>query len=53
MTPDEKIQKIKALQDSFMAQIEQIRKDYLTKTRQIVAEVEKKKIEDLKKDLGM
>lgn len=53
MTPDEKIQKIKELELGFFARIDEIKKEYQQKMRAMTDEIEKKKIEDLKKELGM
>lgn len=53
MTPEEKIKQIKELETQFYAKLEAIRAEYAAKIKDIVAEEEKKKIEALKKDLGM
>jgi hypothetical protein len=53
MTSDEKILKIKELEGEFLMQIETIKTDYQKQIKQILDEVNKKKIEDLKKDLGI
>lgn len=53
MNPDEKINKIKELEQQFLTKIEEIKKDYQARVRELVAEAEKQKIESLKKDLGV
>lgn len=53
MSPDEKIQKIKELEVGFFNRIDEIKKEYQQKMRELIGEIEKKKIEDLKKDLGI
>lgn len=53
MTPDEKILKIRELEKEFVAKLETIKKEYQQEIRVILADIEKKKVESLKKDLGM
>lgn len=53
MTPEEKIAKIQELEVKFLAQIEEIKKEYQLKIKDVLTAVNKEKIESLKKDLGI
>jgi hypothetical protein len=53
MTTDDKIFKIKELEHQFLEKIEGIKKEYQATMKELVSRVEKKKIEDLRKDLGI
>jgi hypothetical protein len=53
MTADEKIKGIKELERQFLAQIDDIRKEYSAKITGMISELEQKKIEALKKELGI
>lgn len=53
MTPEEKIKKIQELEQKFLLEIEQIKKDYQIKIREVMEIANKQKIANLKKDLGI
>jgi hypothetical protein len=53
MTPDEQIKQIKELEQQFLIHMDEIRKKYTAEIKEIIADVEKKKIDALKKDLGI
>lgn len=53
MTPEEKLTKIKELEQQFLGKIDEIRKDFQLKMKELVVSVEKEKIDSLKKDLGL
>ncbi len=53
MTPDEKIKEIKELEQNFIVDLEAMRKEYSDKIKAIISDVEQKKIDALKKDLGI
>jgi hypothetical protein len=53
MTPEEKIKKLREIEATFLTKIDEIRREYTEKVRVIVADIEKKKLEAIKKDLGL
>ncbi|MCC2630389.1 MAG: hypothetical protein K0S38_198 [Candidatus Paceibacter sp.] len=53
MTPAEKVKKIKEIEQRFLDRIDAIKRDYQKKVKAIMSEVDKKKIEKVKKDLGL
>jgi hypothetical protein len=53
MTPAEKIKKIKAIQQEFLTRIETIKRDYQKQIKGILQEVDKRKMDKVKKDLGI
>lgn len=53
MTTDERITKIKELEQQFLNKVDAIKKEYQATMKELVSRVEKKKLEDLRKDLGI
>ena len=53
MNLDEKIKEMKELEQQFLLKVEEIRKEYAAKIRDVIASAEQDKIAALKKDLGI
>ncbi len=53
MTPKEKREKLKELEDIYLKKVSTLAKEYRMKVRDIFGRIEKKKMETLRKELGI
>ncbi len=52
-TDQEKIEKIKEIERKFLADIENIKEEYKGKIKALIEELDKQKVDNLKKELGI
>lgn len=53
MTPKEKLEKIRALQDAYLRRIDGLKANYRQEVRTIMGKMEKKKVAKIRADLGI
>jgi hypothetical protein len=53
MTPDEKVVKIKELEQRFLVKLEDIKKEFQLKLKELSQDAQKEKVDSLKKELGI